>query len=349
MVGAEKLRVGIVGVSGYAGLELLRILLRHPAVELVYLAGNHQTDGPVGIEFPHLIDQTPLPIQQYDLATCIAVCDVVFVALPAGASGAIAAELWQQGKRVIDLSGDLRLPADLYEQWYQKPALSTDVLNHSVYGLTEWNRAEIVDATLIANPGCYPTAILLALLPLFRANLVLQGTPILVDAKSGVSGAGRGTNPGTQFGALTENFYAYKVGRHQHTPEIEHYLGSNVSGKVVLTTHLLPIVRGIFATSYVSLETEMQTADVFSLYAAAYANAPFVRVLPPGQLPQVKFVCGANHCVIGLHVDERTNILQTFSVIDNLQKGASGQAVQNMNLMFGIPETTGIDALPFVP
>ncbi len=344
-----KHKVGIVGVSGYAGLELTRILLRHPAVEVVYLAGNHETEGPIGCEFPHLIGYTSLKIEKYDFSTCSARCDIVFVALPAGSSGKIAAELWQAGKRVIDLSGDLRLPAELYEEWYRKTPLPGDVQLASVYGLSEWNADKIKNASLISNPGCYPTAVLLGLLPIFRANVVLQSSLIVVDAKSGVSGAGRGVRQNTQYGELAENFYAYKVGKHQHTPEIEYYLGPEATDKIVFTTHLLPIIRGIFASMYIPLDSSILASNIEDIYQSAYQNAPFVHVLQNGEIPQVKSVSGSNNCLIGFVLDERTCMLHVFSAIDNLQKGAAGQAVQNMNIMLGLDETFGLDLIPHVP
>jgi N-acetyl-gamma-glutamyl-phosphate reductase len=349
MAVGEKYKVGIVGVSGYAGLELVRILLRHPAVELTYLAGNHETDGPISHEFPHLLNRTSLPIKKYDLEACKQACDIVFVALPAGASGKIAAELWQEGLRVIDLSGDLRIPTDLYEKWYQKPALPGEIQQETVYGLPEWNKKQIVDATFISNPGCYPTAALLGLLPLFKADVVQQNSTIIVDAKSGVSGAGRAMKQNMQFGELSSNFYAYKVGRHQHTPEIEYQLGPSAYSKIIFTAHLLPIVRGIFSSMYVQLNKDIHADEAYELYSNAYQDAPFVQVLPYGQVPELKSVAGSNDCVLGIQFEERTGMLQVFSVIDNLQKGASGQAVQNMNIMLGLEETLSLDAIPFVP
>ncbi len=344
-----KYKVGIVGVSGYAGLELVRILLRHPAVELVYLAGNHETDGPISEEFPHLINRTQLSIQKYDFEKCKQVCEVVFVALPAGASGKIATELWQTGLYVIDLSGDLRLPANLYEEWYKKPAIDSEAQQNSVYGLPEWNKDKISDARLISNPGCYPTAALLGLLPLYRAGVIEADSTVIVDAKSGVSGAGRAVKQSMLYGELSGNFYAYKVGSHQHTPEIEHYLGQPATGKVIFTAHLLPIVRGIFTSMYVKLCAGTSLDDVYGLYHSAYEKAPFVNILQKGQVPALKSVAGSNDCDISISLESRTGMFQVFSVIDNLQKGASGQAVQNMNIMLGFDETLGIDAIPFVP
>jgi N-acetyl-gamma-glutamyl-phosphate reductase len=344
-----KIRVGIVGVSGYAGLELVRILLRHPAAELTYLAGNHESEGPISQEFPHLFNRTSLSIKKFDLAACKKACDFVFVALPAGASGEIAVSLWQAGLQVIDLSGDLRLPKDLYEQWYHKPALPTSIQQRAVYGLPEWNKKKIAEATLISNPGCYPTAALLGLVPLFRANVVKPGSTIIVDAKSGVSGAGRAIRQNLQFGELAGNFYAYKVGQHQHTPEIEYQLGPEADSKIVFTAHLLPVIRGIFASMYIQLSNGITGEKVRQLLNDAYEHAPFVHVLPYGQIPELKSVAGANDCALGIQFEERTGMLQLFSAIDNLQKGASGQAVQNMNIMLGLYEALGLDAIPFIP
>jgi N-acetyl-gamma-glutamyl-phosphate reductase len=344
----DKVRVGVIGASGYAGSELLRILTRHRGVHVSYVAGTREETSPLTETTPFLVGYDQVRIEEYHPAQVAERCDTVFVALPAGVSGRVAFELWTQGKRVIDLSGDLRLPQPEYELWYGKSAVVADPADiGAVYGLTEWNRDAIKAARLIANPGCYATAALLALLPAVKAGYCQPNAPIVIDAKSGVSGAGRKPLPHTTLAELHENFYAYKVGVHQHTPEIQSQLGG--AGPILLTTQLLPCVRGIFVSAYLPLAKPCQTDEIISLYNERYANEPFVTVHPPGQYPQLKHVRGSNRCHIGLHVHRDTNVLQVLSVIDNLQKGAAGQAVQNFNLMHGFSETEGLDAVPLYP
>ena len=336
------LRVGIVGASGYGGMELLRILAGHQEVSVEYVSGNHESDEDLAQEYPFLGSYQGLKIRKYDLQECIEACDSVFVALPSGSSGAIAGQLWRAGKRVIDLSGDLRLPQPLYESWYEKKAVDQDILDAAVYGLCEWHADAIASASLIANPGCFATATLLALLPAVRAGLLQESKVVMVDAKSGVSGAGKAVAPARQLAELADNFYPYRVGKHQHTPEIERELSPEFAVQVLLTTQLLPIARGIAVSCYIPLKDGVSFADAYSVYADRYSDTPFVRVLGKGSVPQLKHVRGSNETHISVHVDERTRTLQVFSVLDNLQKGAAGQAVQNLNLMNGWPETTGL-------
>ncbi|GGJ03198.1 N-acetyl-gamma-glutamyl-phosphate reductase [Alicyclobacillus cellulosilyticus] len=345
-----KVRVGVVGASGYAGMELLRLLAHHPGVELTYVAGNHDESNPLPETFPFLHGWDELRIEAFDAELCARRCDAVFVALPSGVSGGIAVQLWRMGKRVIDLSGDLRLPPDQYEAWYQKPAVDAEALAAAVYGLTEWNRPLVRSAQLVANPGCYATAVLLALLPAVVAGWMADGQPVVVDAKSGVSGAGRHPKLPYQFGELADNFYAYRVGRHQHTPEIEQQLARTGGGqRVLLTTHLIPAVRGIYATCYIPLARPVPLAEAFEHYRSVYAGEPFMHVHPPGQVPEMKHVRASNRCHLGLAADGRSQVLIVMSVIDNLQKGAAGQALQNFNLMHGFPETTALHAWPVYP
>ncbi|QQE80668.1 N-acetyl-gamma-glutamyl-phosphate reductase [Alicyclobacillus sp. SO9] len=341
-------RVGIVGASGYSGAELVRILHHHTGTTVSYIAGNHSEDQSWSQLRPYLPGYNDLFMDEFDLDVCMKRCDVVFVALPSGTSGKIAAELWKAGMPVIDLSGDLRLSAAEYERWYKQRPLPDDALKAAVYGLTEWNRYNIREAKLVANPGCYATAILMGLKPLQKLEAVRRDLPILVDAKSGVTGAGRKPRVSGLYAELNNNFYAYKVGEHQHTPEIERHLGWKSS--VLLTTQLLPMPRGIYASAYIHLsDTAMRFDDVSELYQSVYENDPFVTVHSFGTFPEIKHVQASNRCHIGLHVDKRTSVLQVFSVIDNLQKGASGQAVQNMNVMLGFKETEGLEMLPVYP
>lgn len=335
-------RVGVIGASGYGGLELLRILAQHDEVQVEYVAGNHESQEELSEEYPFLGFYSGLKIQKYDLEACSNACDLVFVALPSGASGVIAADLWRAGKRVIDLSGDLRLPGPMYASWYEKEPVQKEVIDAAVYGLSEWHEQEIAAASLIANPGCFATATLLALLPAVRNGLLRNEETIVVDAKTGVSGAGKAVAPARQLAELADNFYPYRVGRHQHTPEIEQELSPGCASKVLLTTQLLPLVRGIAASCYIPLKDGVSFDDAYSIYCNRYSQTPFVRVLGKGVVPQLKHVRGSNETHISVHVDERTRTLQVFSVLDNLQKGAAGQAVQNLNLMNGWPQTLGL-------
>lgn len=343
----HALRVGVVGATGYSGLELVRLLASHPYADLAYLAGSRARSEEWMREFPHLRNLSGLTVEPFDVDVCVARCDVVFLALPSGESGRIAAALWQRGRRVIDLSGDLRLPGDVYEAWYGKTPVEGDVWSAAVYGLTEWQRGALRTATLIANPGCYATATLLALLPAVRSGLYAPDAPIIVDAKSGVTGAGRGAAVQNLFSEMTENFRPYRVGRHQHTPEVERLLGT--PGRLILTTQLLPVNRGIYASCYIPLSDGDAAARAVEVYQETYANEPFVHVLPPGEWPELKHVRGTNLCHLGLYVDRDRKVLQVFSAIDNLQKGAAGQAVQNFNVMCGVPEDAGLSVWPMVP
>lgn len=349
-----KVRVAVVGATGYSGQELIRLLAAHPGVELTYAAGSQDAEQALSEMFPYLVGAGDLKVQRFSVEECTEKADTVFVALPSGASGEVASEVWQRGKRVIDLSGDLRLPAQLYQSWYNKPPVEPGVISQAVYGLSEWHRAELRGANLVANPGCYATTVLLALLPLVRNSLLPVRTPLIVDAKSGVSGAGRRATLGTQLGELAENFYPYRVGQHQHIPEIEQELNRtapthDATFQVLLNTQLLPVIRGIYANCYISVDDKVPFEKIYEAYQNAYENEEFVRVLPKGVIPQLKHVRNSNRCYIGLVKDERTGVLQVFSVLDNLQKGAAGQAVQNFNLMHGFSESMALGQMPIYP
>lgn len=356
----SKVRVAVVGATGYSGQELIRLLSAHPGVELTYIAGSQDAEQTLVEQFPYFHGTGELKIQKFSADECQEKADTVFVALPSGASGEIASSMWKRGKKVIDLSGDLRLPGDTYQTWYNKRPVEEEVIQEAVYGLTEWHREELSSASLVANPGCFATTVLLALLPLVHSNMLAPGIPVIVDAKSGVSGAGRNAVLGNQLGELAENFYPYRVGRHQHTPEIEQELNrqtpmdglngtANESGKILLNTQLLPVVRGIYANSYVSIRKDISLEQIYQAYQTKYQNDAFIRVLPAGSVPQLKHVRGSNQCHIGLALSERTGVLQVFSVLDNLQKGAAGQAVQNFNILHGFTESTALGQLPLYP
>jgi N-acetyl-gamma-glutamyl-phosphate reductase len=277
--------------------------------------------------------------------------DVVFLATPAGVSAKLSPQVVELGGKVIDLSGDFRLESgDVYQAWYKHEPAPADWLKKSVYGLTEWNHEQVAEASLIANPGCYPTATLLALIPLAKSGWV-DPRSWIVDAKSGVSGAGRGVSLGVHYSEINESIHAYKVGKHQHTPEIEQEIArqSGTEAIIQFTPHLVPMTRGILVTAYGQLTEQVTQAQVQELLASTYADKPFVRVRPAGSHPRTKEVYGSNYCDIAVHVDERTQKVILLSVIDNMVKGAAGQAIHNMNIMLGLPETMGLPLVPVFP
>lgn len=345
----EPIRVGIVGASGYSGLELVRLLLGHRGFRLTYVSGNQSAGEPLVHLYPQLTGRTTLKLEKFDASACADACDAAFVALPSGHAGEVAASLWSKGLKVVDLSGDLRLKKSTYETWYGKDAVPTHVQEAAVYGLTEWNRQAVSETRLVSNPGCFATASLLAILPAARAKLALPDVPIVIDAKSGVSGAGRTLTQNVHLAELSDNFYPYKVGVHQHTPEIEQFASLENAYSILLTTQLLPISRGIAVSAYLNVPAEVSQASIFDIYKDSYKDSYFVHILEAGMYPQIKHVTGSNHCHIGLRLDERSHILQVFATIDNLQKGAAGQALQNMNVMYGLPETLGLESVGMYP
>ncbi|WP_067851230.1 N-acetyl-gamma-glutamyl-phosphate reductase [Alicyclobacillus mali (ex Roth et al. 2021)] len=344
----SNVRVGIVGPTGYAGMELVRLVVGHPRMRLVYLAGSGARTGALDAHLPHLhvlADAMP-PVEALDVEKAANVCDLVFVALPSGESGRVAWQIWQAGRqhgvKVIDLSGDLRLPADAYEAWYGKAAVPQEAISEACYGLPERHRESIRGASLVANPGCYATACALAVLPLGDLLADVEG-PIVFDAKSGVTGAGRAPKEHLHLGELANDAYPYRVGQHQHTPEIEQALGGRV--RVLLTTQLLPVPRGILVCAYIAIPPDAAPM-VYDRYASFCEDEPFVRLLVDGEMPHIKAVNGTNECHLAVRWDDRSRLLQVFTAIDNLGKGAAGQAVQNANLMFGWPEDEGLRLVP---
>lgn len=338
------IKVSIIGATGYTGSELVRILYRHPEVELVALTTRSYVGMPMCEVYPHLFKYNHLTCEEADLAKIFAISDVVFVALPHGHAMPVAHEAARSGKKMIDLGADFRF-ADfqVYESWYKVEHEAKDLLPQAVYGLPEVNRDKIKGAWLVANPGCYPTSAILALAPLLKQKLIDTGS-IVVDSKSGVSGAGRGLSLGSHFCEVNENFKAYNVAAHRHTPEIEQIL-SRIAGEqitVTFTPHLLPVTRGILSTVYAKLSSDAGVEQLRRLYREYYKDEFFVRVLPDGTLPQTKWVAGTNHCDIGLTVDARTGRVIVITAIDNVVKGASGQAVQNMNIICNLPEDTAL-------
>jgi N-acetyl-gamma-glutamyl-phosphate reductase len=344
----ERLRASVAGASGYAGGELVRWLSRHPRVELAHLTAFREQGRPLADVFPNLRGFATQTLNGTGWREMASDSDVVFLALPHGAAITAAPELLEAGARVVDLGADFRLkePAS-YLRWYGAEHGATDLLREAVYGLPEANREAVRSARLVANPGCYPTAAALALLPLVATGLV-QG-PVIVDAKSGVSGAGRNPSAGTHFSEVNENFRPYKLGEHRHGPEMEQTLalaGTPVS--IYFAPHLAPMTRGILATCYAPLTGDLAVEELLSLYREAYREEPFVRVLET-ELPQTKATLGSNFCDIAVRVDPERRLAVAVAAIDNLVKGAAGQAIQNMNLMFGFPETEGLWAAGVYP
>ncbi|RBP05905.1 N-acetyl-gamma-glutamyl-phosphate reductase [Rossellomorea aquimaris] len=344
------MNVGIVGSTGYGGVELHRLLSNHPNVDNCILYSSYLDGAPYAEQYPHLFDlshEVVNPIRIEEMKQL----DFVFLAVPSGVSKELSQKLLGEKAKVVDLSGDLRLknPQE-YEEWYKGESASSDTLQKAVYGLTECNRQSIQEAELIANPGCFPTATLLGLAPLFHHELV-EPHSIIIDAKTGLSGAGRKATQSSHFSETQENLRIYKVHQHQHTPEIEQQLKewNREAGPVTFTTHLIPMTRGIMATMYTELKSTYTTEQLHNIYQDYYEKHPFIRVRPVGQFPSTKEVFGTNFCDIAIKADPRTNRVTIVSVIDNLLKGAAGQAVQNMNLMLGLDETTGLYHYPIYP
>ncbi len=345
------LRVAIVGASGYTGVELARLLTGHPHVELTAATSRKYAGKPLASVFPSLRGCTDLLCENLGPEELLDRADFFFTAVPHGTAMDIVPALLAAGRKVVDLSADYRLrDLTVYEQWYQDHS-SADLFQEAVYGLPELYRQQIRDCRLLANPGCYPTSVILGLAPLLRENLIDPGT-LVIDSKSGTSGAGRAANVATLFCEVTDGFRPYKVGgTHRHIPEMEQELsllaGSTV--RISFTPHLLPVSRGILSTMYAACRTPLACEAVQALYEEAYGDEPFVRVCAAGTLPATQHVRGSNFCDIAVTVDSRTNRVIVTSAIDNIVKGASGQAVQNMNLMNDFEETCGLTGLPFFP
>jgi N-acetyl-gamma-glutamyl-phosphate reductase len=345
--GFNMVGTAILGATGYTGSELVRLLDRHPEAKLVFISSESNADEDYSAVHPQFRKRINLQLNKLKVTDIPASVDLVFCALPHGKSASIVAALLERGLKVIDLSADFRLKdPTLYDEWYSLKHPFPALLDTSVYGLPELYSREIKSAKLIANPGCYPTSIILALAPLLSEGLVLPEA-IIIDSKSGVSGAGRAPKQPFHFPDCTENFKAYKVLSHQHIPEIEQEL-SRLSGKkttIAFTPHLVPMIRGIFSTIYVYPAVPVDEDKLLSLYKEFYRNRYFIRVLDRDTLPETRFVRGTNYCDLALKVDRRTGLLVIMSAIDNLVKGASGQAIQNMNINFGFPEETGLAQL----
>lgn len=341
------LKVGIVGGTGYTGVELLRLLAVHPHVQLQAITSRAEAGMAVSQMFPSLRGHVSLKFSHPDEAR-LDQCDVVFFATPNGIAMQQTRELLDAGVKVIDLAADFRIKdIGVWEKWYGMTHACPDLVAEAVYGLPEVNRDKIKQARLVANPGCYPTAAQLGFIPLLEAGIVEEGS-LIADCKSGVSGAGRKAEVHTLFAEAGDNFKAYGVAGHRHLPEIRQGL-SIVAGKQVGLTfvpHLTPMIRGIHATLYGKLKKDV---DLQALFEQRYANEPFVDVMPAGSTPETRSVRGANHCRIAVHRPQGGDTVVVLSVIDNLVKGAAGQAVQNMNIMCGLPENTGLGVVPLLP
>lgn len=343
------MNVVIVGATGYGGFELVRLLNQHPDLQINTLVSTSQAGKSIHHVYPHLQHLT-YTFEELDPEVLYEQGELIFFATPPGVSSQWAPGLLEQGKIVIDLSGDFRLHSEaVYQDWYGRPSAKQEYLDQAVYGLSECFRSEIQTANLISNPGCYPTATLLALAPLLLEGWIATDS-LIIDAKSGVTGAGRAVNPSLLYSEVNESLKPYKVTDHQHIPEIERFAAklSQQTCQVNFVPHLVPMNRGILVTIYAEPTTKVSSDDLHQLYTEKYREAPFIRIVGEN-CPQTKQVQGSNFCDIGFYVDDRTGRLILFAVIDNLMKGAAGQAVQNANLRLGYPEETGLTFTPLFP
>jgi N-acetyl-gamma-glutamyl-phosphate reductase len=345
-----KVRVAVVGSTGYTGYELVVLLHSHPLAELVMLTSQSYVGQPISAVFPALRGVCSLVCEALDVESLVERADVIFVALPHKQSMEVVPDLIRAGKMVVDLSADFRFRnVAVYEEWYQ-PHTAKGLVDEAVYGLPELYRDKIGNARLVGNPGCYPTGVILAAAPLVSHGLVAFDS-LIADCKSGVSGAGRAPTLTTHYCEVNEGFRAYSVGEHRHTPEIEQEL-SALAGRamrIVFTPHLVPMSRGILTTLYGNLVRETTNEEIRALYEQMYGGAPFVRILDKGQLPSTIHVRGTNYCDIGWRIEPRTGRIIVISAIDNLVRGASGQAVANMNLMCGFAEEAGLSLRAWQP
>lgn len=345
------IKAGIIGATGYAGAELVRILMGHKEVEIVWFGSRSYIDEKYANVYRNMFEIVDAQCMDDNIGGLADRVDVIFTATPQGFLASVLTEEILSKVKVIDLSADFRIKdVDIYEKWYGIQHKSPQFIQEAVYGLCEVNREQIPKARLIANPGCYTTCSILTAYPLAKEGLIDMDT-LIVDAKSGTSGAGRGAKVQNLFCEVNENMKAYGVASHRHTPEIEEQLGYAAGRKVRIsfTPHLVPMNRGILATEYAALTKDVSWEEVKAVYDKYYKEEKFVRVLDQGVFPETKWVEGSNYLDIGFQIDPRTNRIILMGAIDNLVKGAAGQAVQNMNLIFGLPETEGLELVPMFP
>ena len=345
----QEFNVAILGASGYTGGELIRILVNHPNVKISYITAEKHAGKKVSEVFPHLKGILDLKLEKLDPKKVPDDIDIVFAALPHGVSAEVIHEIYKRKIKIIDLGADFRLNEGNYRQWYGDHPCS-DILKDAVYGISELKREQIAESNLIANPGCYPTASILPLAPLLKENIVDESS-IIIDSKSGVSGAGRSPSLDLHFCEVSEGFKAYKVAEHRHSPEIEQHLSeySKKDVNIIFTPHLIPIDRGILSTIYVKTDKEYTTSELLQKLKDFYKNSHFIRIYDEGQFPNISYIRGSNFCDIGIKSIPEKKSAVIVSVIDNLVKGAAGQAVQNMNIMMDLPETTGLNLNPVFP
>ena len=345
----QDLNVAILGASGYTGGELIRILVNHPNVKISHVTAERHAGKEISEVFPHLKGIIDLKLEKLDSNNIPDDIDIVFAALPHGASAEVVHELYKRNVKIIDLGADFRLNEGNYREWYGDHPC-TDLLEKAVYGISELKKEQIAESNLIANPGCYPTSSILPLAPLLKDNIVDESS-IIIDSKSGVSGAGRSPSLDLHFCEVSEGFKAYKVAGHRHSPEIEQHLSeySNKEVNIIFTPHLIPIDRGILSTIYVNTDKGYKTSELIQELKNFYENCSFVRIYDEDQFPNISYIRGSNYCDIGIKSipDKKSAVI--ISVIDNLVKGAAGQAVQNMNIMMDLPETTGLNINSIYP
>jgi len=344
------IKVSVIGVTGYAGIELLRLLRSHPHIEIKHLISHSQAGERLDNIYPQFYGSKEIIMEKYDLEM-LKDSDLVFTALPHGIAQDVVAELFEAGIKVIDLSGDYRYSkAGIYEKWYNIEHKYPELLASAVYGLVEMNKKDIKGAGLVSNPGCYPTSAILGLLPVINTEFVNQDS-IIIDAKSGISGAGRSLSLTTHFTEADESVKAYKIAEHRHTSEIESTLQEFTATDIKLsfTPHLIPMKRGILSTIYINIKQEINEEKLSNVYSEFYKDSEFVKVFPGDVYPDTKYVAGTNYCHLGLKIDNRLNRIIIISAIDNLGKGAAGQAIQNMNIMFDLPEVTGLEDTALFP
>lgn len=345
----SNINVSVLGASGYTGGELIRLLLNHPNVEICHITAEKHAGKSISDVFPHLKDLISLDLEKLDSANITDDIDVVFAALPHGASAEIIMNLYDRELKIVDLGADFRLSEGNYREWYGDHPC-TGLLENAVYGIPELYKDKIAETNLIANPGCYPTSSILPLAPVLK-NGVIKKNNIIIDSKSGVSGAGRSPSLDLHFCEVNEGFKAYKLGGHRHWPEIEQHLSEYCGKKidVTFTPHLIPIDRGILSTIYVTTGKSYTTGDLINILKEFYDDSYFIRVYDEGSFPSTSYVRGSNFCDIGVMSNPENKTAIFVSAIDNLVKGASGQAIQNMNIMMDLPENTGLKLNPVFP